>query len=73
MLQRSPAISSSIVRTKNFLVRYISRKAAQNGFSDQAMPMLPVASVIWVSEWPRSLNKVPATQMTKAKGMPSAR
>jgi hypothetical protein len=51
----------------------MSRKAAQNGLSDQAMPTLAVASVISVSEWPRSLNIVPATQITIANGMPSAR
>src|SRR6478735_1126935 len=68
-----PAIRISIARTKNFFVRYMSRKAAHSGFSDQAMPMLAVASVIWPSEWPRSLNIVPATQITRAKGMPSAK
>ena len=38
--------SISIERTKNFFVRYISRKAAQSGFNDQAMPILPTATVI---------------------------
>ena len=56
-------MSSSIARTKNFLVRNMSRNAAQNGLSDQAMPMLPVTRVISVSEWPRFLNIVPATQI----------
>jgi len=59
--------------TKKRLLRYMSRKAAHSGFNDQAMPMLAVASVIWPSLWPRSLNIVPATQMTIANGMPSAR
>ena len=52
-------MSSSIASTKNFFVRYMSRNAAQKGLSDQAMPMLPVARVISVSECPRSLNIVP--------------
>ena len=47
--RRSSEISSSIDRTKNFFVRYMSRKAAQSGFSDHAMPMLPTATVIWLS------------------------
>jgi len=37
------------------------------------IPTLAVASVIWLSEWPRSLNMVPATQITMANGIPSAR
>jgi len=32
--------------TKNFFVLNMSRKDAQNGFSDHAMPTLAVASVI---------------------------
>ena len=67
------AIRPSIASTKNFLVRYMSRNAAQNGLSDHAMPTLAVATVISPSEWPRSLNIVPATQITIANGMPSAR
>ena len=59
--------------TQNFFVRAMSRNGAQRGFSDQAMPMLAVPTVISASERPRSLNIVPATQITIAKGMPSAR
>ena len=59
-------MSTSMARTKNFFVLYMSRNAAQNGFSDHAMPMLAVATVIWPSVWPRSLNILPATQMTIA-------
>jgi hypothetical protein len=66
-------IANCIASTKKRFVLYMSRKAAQRGFSDQAMPMLAVASVISPSEWPRSLNIVPATQMTIANGMPSAK
>ena len=44
----STAISASMVSTKNFFVRYMSRNAAQTGFSDQAIPMLPSATVIWL-------------------------
>src|SRR6185369_1815368 len=66
-------IANSVVSTKNFFVRYMSRNAAQSGFSDHAIPMLAVARVISPSEWPRSLNIVPATQMTIAKGIPSAK
>ena len=61
-----------MLSTQNFLVRYMSRNDAQSGFSDQAMPTLPVASAISVSVWPRSLNIVPATQITSEKGMPMA-
>src|SRR6185369_15339269 len=64
---------SSVARTKNFLVRNMSRNAAQNGFSDHAMPMLPVTSAISVSECPRFLNIVPLTQMAIANGIPSER
>jgi hypothetical protein len=53
-----------MLRTQNFLVRYMSRKDAHSGFNDQAMPTLPVASAISVSETPRFLNIVPATQHT---------
>ena len=59
--------------TKNFFVLAMSRNAAQNGLSDHAMPTLAVARVISPSLWPRSLNIVPATQITIANGMPSAR
>ncbi|MEI9952748.1 MAG: hypothetical protein WDO74_28135 [Pseudomonadota bacterium] len=61
-----------MLNTQNFLVRYMSRKEAHSGFSDQAMPTLPVANAISVSECPRSLNIVPATQITREKGMPMA-
>src|SRR5476649_1236526 len=73
MAHRSAAMTISIERTKNFFVRYMSRKAAQRGLSDHAIPMLAVASVIWLSECPRSLYMVPDTQITRAKGMPSER
>ena len=43
MAQHSRAITTSIKRTKNFFVLNMSRKAAQKGLSDQAMPMLAVA------------------------------
>src|SRR6478609_2162576 len=66
------AIKNSMLSTQNFLVRYMSRKEAQNGFNDQAMPTLPVASAISVSVCPKSLNIVPATQITSEKGMPIA-
>src|ERR1039458_6601856 len=65
---------SSMVSTKNFFVRYMSRNAAQRGFSDQAMPMLPRATVIWPSPYPSDLyirEAVPPTM--RLKGMPSAR
>src|SRR5437868_5627610 len=64
---------SSVARTKNFLVRNMSRNAAQKGLSDHAMPMLPVTSAISVSECPRFLNIVPTTQIAIANGIPSDR
>ena len=48
-------INSSLASTKNFFVRYMSRNAAQNGFSDQATPMLPTATVICPSGKPSAL------------------
>ena len=69
----TPAIAHSAVSTKNFLLFHMSSAAAHSGLSDQAMPMLAVASVISLSLWPRSLNRVPATQITSANGMPSAK
>ena len=63
----------SMARTKNFFVFHMSRNEAHSGLSDQAMPMLAVAIVIAPSPWPRSLSMVPATQITIANGMPSAK
>ena len=51
----------------------MSRKGAHSGLSDHTIPTLAVPSVISLSLCPRSLNIVPATQITIAKGMPSAR
>src|ERR1044071_9594929 len=65
-------ITNSIDTTKNFFVLNMSRKPAQSGLSDQTMPTAPVAMVISVSEWPRSLNRVPVTQITIEKGIPIA-
>jgi hypothetical protein len=73
MAAKRADMANSVVSTKNFFVRYMSRNAAQSGFSDHTIPTLAVASVISPSERPRSLNIVPATQMTIAKGMPSAK
>ena len=66
-------MASSVATTQNFLVSAMSSSGAQSGLSDQAMPMLAVPTVISASERPRSLNMVPATQITIANGMPSAR
>ena len=66
-------MTTSVASTQNFFVRSMSRNAAQNGLSDHAIPMLAVPTVISASDRPRSLNIVPATQITIAKGMPSAR
>src|SRR6188768_661617 len=66
------AIKNSMLSTQNFLVRYMSRNDAHSGFKDHAIPTLPVASAISVSECPRSLNMEPATQITSEKGMPMA-
>ena len=65
--------STSIESTKNRFVRYMSRKEAQKGLSDHAIPMLPVTRAISVSECPRFLSIVPATQMAMAKGIPIAK
>src|ERR1051325_10735970 len=73
MATSSPAMRSSVSSTKNFFVRVMSRNAAQNGLSDQAMPMLPVTSAISVSECPTFLNIVPQTQIAIANGIPSDR
>src|SRR5215471_17384005 len=73
MSANNPAIRSSISSTKNFLVRNISRNGAQIGFSDQAIPMLPVTSAVSLSECPRLLNMLPTTQIAIANGIPSAR
>src|SRR5690606_1215967 len=78
MLRASPIrtnktpMKNSVDRTQNFFVLNMSRNPAQSDFNDHTMTMLAVATVISLSLWPRSLNMVPATQMTTEKGIPIA-
>ena len=70
---RNVAMAISVEITQNFFVCAMSSSGAHSGLSDQAIPMLAVPTVISASERPRSLNIVPATQITIANGIPSAR
>ena len=67
------AITNSMRQDEELLgLEHVEERRPERLRATTRCPTLAVASVISLSLWPRSLNIVPATQITIANGMPSA-